>query len=286
MIPHPTNDPEGLAGLKRFEFPSPGSQAVIGTAVMIHGQGDHASRYEEVLIPLRERGITCLASDLPGHGESPGRRGEVPGLAAVDAIVASDLDRARSLCPDGPVGLVGHSVGGLLALRELLIRPDAYQFAWISSPLIRPENARHPIIVFLLRLLGKVLPGMRLSTGVSAAMCRLPDEQGEEPVGNPLSHHQITLGWGCELIEIARRVRREFPTGAPPLPLLFTQGSADPVCPAPLLRTLLQETKHPELRYEEFEGLLHEPFAGPGKEMVATAVGAWLDEVLAHGDLR
>ena len=93
---------------------------LTGAAVMIHGQGDHAARYEEILTPFRERGITCFATDLPGHGGSTGRRGEIPGLPTVDAIVARDLERARTLCPDGPIGLLAHSVGGLLALRELL----------------------------------------------------------------------------------------------------------------------------------------------------------------------
>ena len=281
MTPRPPIEPDKIPGIKRFVFPPPGSQATTGTAIMIHGQGDHAARYEEILRPFRERGITCFATDLPGHGYSAGRRGEIPGLAAVDAIVASEFERARALCPDGPVGLLGHSVGGLLALRELIRYPEHYSFAWISSPLIWPERTRHPIYVALLRILGKVAPGLSLSTGVTAAMCRnLSDEQDTEHIDASLFHRRISLGWACDLIEVAQEVRRDLPTRIPSLPILVTQGSADPVCPAPLLRSLLEEAKHPGLRHVEFEGLLHEPFADPRAEEVFTVIGAWLDEEL------
>lgn len=276
-----TKDPIDIPGLKHFVFPPPDSRPTIGAAIMIHGQGDHASRYEEILTPFRERGITCFATDLPGHGKSSGRRGEVPGLAAVDAIVTSDLKRARALCPDGPIGLLAHSVGGLLALRELLERPERYQFAWISSPLIWPERTRHPIIVALLRVLGKLLPGLSLSTGVTTAMCRhLSDEQDEEHIDTSLFHRRISLGWACELIELAQRIRREFPGRVPSLPVLITQGSADPVCPAPLLRSFLAQADAPNLSHVEFDGLLHEPFADPRREELATAISTWLEKVL------
>ena len=280
MNTSPQPSPDDLPGLKRFVFPATTGDTPRGTAVLIHGQGDFASRYEAVLIPFRNRGITCFATDFPGHGESEGRRGAVPGFPSVDAIVQSDLARAEALCPGQQPILIGHSVGGLLAMRELLVRPNSYRAAWISSPLIWPEKTRHPILVAILRFLGLLAPGFQLSTGVTESMCRqISVEQQVTKVDFSLFHSRITLGWARDLIDAAQFVRSDFPGSRPDFPILFTQGSADPVCPASLLRAFLDTVTHPGLQYEEFEGILHEPFADQKSPEVFARVGTWLDQL-------
>ena len=116
-------------------------------AVMIcyHGQGDHAERYHHILKSYAQRGIMCVMTELPGHGYSPGKRGHCGDEKLLDAVIQNTLHfyvGGKNL----PYGLMGHSMGGLLALRHLVlagkgILPEP-SFAWISSPLIRPSNGR------------------------------------------------------------------------------------------------------------------------------------------------
>ena len=82
------------------------------------------------------------------------------------------------------------------------------------------------------------------------------------------------------LVTIARQVRREFPKDHPAIPLLITQGDADPVCPVGHLREFLATVEHPNLRYEEFKDVLHEPFADDHSEDVLGTVGDWLDSAV------
>jgi alpha-beta hydrolase superfamily lysophospholipase len=276
----PTNAQTSASGLKTFTFQPSG--AVRGTAILIHGHGDYSSRYESILEPFLEQGICCVSTDLPGHGESPGKRGFIEGLHAIDDLVQESHSRARAICPDGPLGLIGHSVGGLLALRELLHQRDRYQFAWVSSPLLRPDSTRHPFVVAILRILGPLFPNIALNTGVSSGDCRhFENPEEEQTWDDGLFHRQINLGWGLALLHAAEEIAHGFSESAPELPILFTQGTADPVCDAKFLRAFLSANQFSQATHLEFKDQLHEPFADSAQEEVRSAIERWLERSLS-----
>ncbi len=87
------------------------------TLVLIHGFGDHLMTWRAVFDQLAT-GRQVLAFDLPGFGAS-----EKPaGRYTLDAMA----DRVRSLLRhiQGPVVLVGHSMGGEIALATAIAEPD------------------------------------------------------------------------------------------------------------------------------------------------------------------
>ena len=88
--------------------------------VLVHGFTGHRADFAEHLPALGELGWT-LAPDLPGHGESTntGREEDYRFDRLVEVLVALlDAVGARS------VDLLGHSMGGMLALRLALARPE------------------------------------------------------------------------------------------------------------------------------------------------------------------
>src|SRR4051794_39270056 len=92
---------------------TPAGPPVAGLA-LVHGINEHSGRYEHVGDGLAARGIDVLAFDLPGHGRSGGRRGHVDRFDDL-------LDEAEDLIADRralgvPVVLLGHSLGGLIAV--------------------------------------------------------------------------------------------------------------------------------------------------------------------------
>jgi pimeloyl-ACP methyl ester carboxylesterase len=87
--------------------------------VLVHGLGGAASNWVE-LAPLLARRRRLLVPDLPGHsGSAP--LPAAPTLSAFADCVAEVAEREAML----PAPLVGHSMGGLVALRLALRRPDA-----------------------------------------------------------------------------------------------------------------------------------------------------------------
>ena len=69
---------------------------------------------------LRDRAVVTL--DLTGHGESP----PLPKHPDVAVVARDVLDTARALDLGRPWTLVGHSLGGRVALRAALLEPAAF----------------------------------------------------------------------------------------------------------------------------------------------------------------
>lgn len=88
--------------------------------VFLHGLGMNARTWDRCARRLCDR-FAVVAVDLPGHGESPCP--EDPAAFTRDAALA-DLDEVLATL-DGPPILVGHSLGGYLALAHAATRPGA-----------------------------------------------------------------------------------------------------------------------------------------------------------------
>ncbi len=114
----------------------PGSAVPV---VLLHATGETAQDWDVVaafLAPTR----AVYAVDLPGHGSSDWTgRYSIEGMARA---VASLLER---LAVDGPVDLVGHSLGGLVACRAAAAAPERVRRLVLEDVgLLRPRVAAPP----------------------------------------------------------------------------------------------------------------------------------------------
>ncbi|WP_435894462.1 alpha/beta fold hydrolase [Oceaniferula spumae] len=264
---------------------------VRAAAMFYHGQGDYAERYPDVLEPFTRRGIRCTVTDMPGHGRSPGKRGDCGDERFLDALITETMATMGNL----PYGVMGHSMGGLLATRHLVLAGKGLlpepAFSWISSPLLRPGNGRSAAFRTWVGWLAYLIPRLTISTGVTPEMCRLNNEEDEEKAlaeqpCNPLWHRRASIRWGLFLLKTSEMIEEEIGNASETTNLLFTQGSDDPVCPVKFAREMYQRFPNKEKRYCEIEGMLHEPFAGVGRERLFSALENWLDDlepILAAG---
>ena len=88
----------------------PYAEAVTAQIVFVHGIRTSATMWRAQLAYLESRGRRATAVDLPGHGS---RMDE--DFSLHEALHTVDL-AVRAGAEDGPVLLVGHSMGGLLSL--------------------------------------------------------------------------------------------------------------------------------------------------------------------------
>lgn len=262
---------------------------VRAAAMFYHGQGDYGERYGDILGDFTRRGVRCFVTELPGHGLSPGRRGHCGDTALLDAVVADSLKAMNGL----PYGVMGHSMGGLLATRHLVLaglgRLPVPVFCWLSSPLMVPSKRRSAFVRFLIRWLSPIMPSLTVSTGVVPVMCRVKSEDNEggvpeaslSPPKHRLWHNRVSMGWGACLLDYERLVASSLESIPKEVPLLFTQGELDPICPAETAREYFSRLPNEAKDYHEFPEMLHEPFRGEGSERLFAVLEEWLDGEMA-----
>lgn len=94
----------------------------IATLVWSHGNGGNIAGRGEVLLALRDRGLSVLAYDYRGYGRSEGRPSEAgcyrDARAAYDDTRARGADPASLLC-------FGESLGGAVSIHLACERPCA-----------------------------------------------------------------------------------------------------------------------------------------------------------------
>ncbi|WP_280954631.1 alpha/beta fold hydrolase [Phyllobacterium sophorae] len=85
------------------------------TLVLVHGFGDDMSAFSGLLTTGVADQFRLLLVDLPGFGSRPARDG-VLSIAKHGRFLAELIIRA---CPGSSVGLVGHSVGSMIAVEAI-----------------------------------------------------------------------------------------------------------------------------------------------------------------------
>lgn len=137
--------------------------------VLVHGLFEHSRRYQELGEYLADVGWSTFAMDLRGHGASEGRRGH----ARRFEVLLQDLDRFRreveGLVPPGiPLFLVGHSLGGLIALRYLEEYHSPVAAAVLVSPWLGTAVPVPQWQTVLARILTRVLPALPFPSPIDA----------------------------------------------------------------------------------------------------------------------
>lgn len=254
-----------------------------GSFFLLHGQGDYSERYQELAQFFLQEGIALIACDLPGHGLSPGKRGHIPSWEIARQVTEEGLAEGRAAAPGCPVGLGGHSMGGLLVLfllGELEKGPD---FSWISSPLLKPEAGQPNWKPLLLRPLSHLLPKLTIATGVSSDLCRAPSEKEERPEHLSQFHSRLSLHWGRILLELSEVVRTQPERIPPKLPLLLTQGLSDQICPSQYCEEFVARLPGDGVQLNLYPDARHEPFADECKGQLFSDFQTWLEKIVPAG---
>ncbi len=99
-------------------------------ALLIHGWSSSSYALDPLLGALTQR-FTCVAVDLPGYGKSPPlpERTTIPAYAELLATLLEEIS-------DGPVVLIGHSMGGMISLTMALRHPALIERMVLLNPTI------------------------------------------------------------------------------------------------------------------------------------------------------
>ena len=119
--------------MRAIEARAPGAGPPL---VMLHGVGSRASDLGPLLHRLRRDAPHVVAPDLPGHGRSE-RPPDGMDTGTLQEAVFTLLD---AVVPAGAV-VFGNSLGGLVAVRYALHRPERVRALVLASPAGAPMDA-------------------------------------------------------------------------------------------------------------------------------------------------
>jgi lysophospholipase len=264
----------GVGGRRIFRrtwLPEAPPRAVIALA---HGFGEHSGRYEHVAAKLVDAGYAVYAVDHRGHGRSEGPRAVIDGFEKI----VSDLDQmvvvAAGEHPGKQVFLLGHSMGGAIALRYTLEHQDRLAGLLLSGPLAAMDGAPAPAVMVakLISLVAPKLPIAKLDANLVSRDPEIVRRYNEDPL---VYHGGVPAK---TVAEMAGQVN-SWPAsvGAITIPTLLMYGTADGLCPPRGAEMLKQKLGASDLTVIPYEGLYHEILNEPEQERVMDDMLKWLD---------
>ena len=258
-----------------------------GKLLIVHGLGEHAGRYRDLEVRWAKQGLVVEAWDLPGHGLSPGRRGDASSFDGWLEVVRRWIEGAVA----GPALFVwGHSLGGNLVLNTLLLGAVAgLRGAIVTAPMLRTN---HPIR-FWKRMAAPVLA--RLWPTFTVASEIDPEDLSSLPESmaafraDPLIHNRVSARLGHGMMERGERalaMAETWPEKTGGLPLLAIHGNADRLTSPEATRQFIAEARsgwtdasHPAyLSFVELAGIKHEPQWDQGAAEVLDRMRDWMRE--------
>ncbi len=247
------------------------------TLLLIHGLGEHSGRYRPLAEVLAAAGISVFTFDLRGHGRSQGPRGDVSAFPRYleDVLIMEEVLDGEGP-GEGPRFLLGHSLGGLIALQRLKTLGEGYSAAVLSAPWLRV--AQPPWLRALGRGFGWLFPRVAVRAGFGPQRLTRDPEMAEAWRQDPLIHTRVTGGLFWEAERVQRALLKD--GLRPDIPLLFLVPDADPVVDSATTLGFARGIVGGETRIEILRGRRHEPFNDLGREEVFGIVTQWLTAVL------
>jgi alpha-beta hydrolase superfamily lysophospholipase len=246
-----------------------------GGLVLSHGLGEHAGCYRHVAETLGPAlGIDVLAFDYRGHGRSPGRRGRVRFYDDLTLDLRGALAWYEQQHPGLPQFVLGHSNGGLVALRTILAGGVELAGLILSNPALRlamPVPTLKRWAGFVLR---RVAPGVTLNSALPVEMLTRDLEHLEERLNDPLRHSRISAPLYFGMVEGGSLVL----AGAAGIrtPVLLVLGGADPVIDPQTSREFFDRLGSPDKTLRVYPEMLHEPLNELDSDLVLGDLAAWL----------
>src|SRR3954465_3121844 len=120
MATHEEGRFKGEAGLEIYWQAWLPEGAPRATVVLAHGASEHGGRYAWTGEQLAARGYALYAIDHRGHGRSEGARAVIDRLRNAGEDVHTLVEKARARNPDRPLVLLGHSMGGCVAIADTI----------------------------------------------------------------------------------------------------------------------------------------------------------------------
>jgi len=246
--------------------------------VISHGFGEHVLRYEHVAKHLTENGYIVYGLDYRGHGASGGNQANIQHISHYQPDLEMLINLAKSENPDFDCFLLGHSMGGAVALGYSFEHQENLKGLLLSAPYLKNAAPVSPLLVSVAKIIAKIAPNLATQAVDSKAISRNPDEvkaYEDDPLvysgkvkaamGNAL------LGIGPELLARAAQLT---------LPTLIMHGDADAIADCEGSKDLFASISCTDKELKLYPESYHEILNDYDQNQVMADMTAWLNQHL------
>lgn len=268
-------------------------------ALVVHGLGEHAGRYETVAAAFNAAGIDVFGYDHRGFGGSSGYRAYVDRWAQLHDDLADRVVATRAERPGLPLVMYAHSLGGLVAAGYVLPGRDAGTSGGRYGSQRADGRALPDLLVLsapaldaaqpawrkrLAGILSTLTPRLRLANGLAEDGLSHDPAVRARADADPLCQATTTVRLGAQAFAEQDRLAALLPgLSAMPLPTYVLHGEADPI--VPVAATAILEGRGNVTR-RVWPGLRHECHHEPERAEVLGEVVSWIRSQVPAGAVR
>ncbi|NLF51794.1 MAG: alpha/beta hydrolase [Leptolinea sp.] len=198
----------------------------IAWILLVHGLGEHSSRYQHVGDFFTRQGLALTGFDLLGHGKTEGQRGHAESYDEYCHQVDHLLSKIQETQPGVPLFLYGHSMGGLISLYHIRTnKPENIKGVICTSPGLATGFPVPAWKMTLGNLLYKLAPRFSMNNGLPVEGLTHDKSVISAYKADPLNHPHISARMGMDLIRNGQEISKT--ASDFPLPLLLMVGEDD-----------------------------------------------------------
>ncbi|RJO64375.1 MAG: alpha/beta hydrolase [Myxococcales bacterium] len=271
---------QGSGGLRLFTHRHE-ADAPKGAVAILHGYCEHSLRYGHVIEKLCGAGLSCYLLDHRGHGKSEGQRAAVLRFEEYLEDLDLFLQDVRGFYPAGPLFLLGHSMGGLIAVNYVLTRKPALAGVVLSSPYLGLKAAVPAWKEALGKFMSRVWPSLSLKSELDPHLLSHDERVVQEYIADPTVSKIANARWFTE-----STAAQEFcldQASRWTLPALIMHGGDDRIADPQKTRRFAELIGGGESKFAMLDGLYHEIFNEHGREKPIQLALDWLGGRLTEG---
>ena len=279
-LPEATGTFEGSDGVDIF-YRHYQAEPERARLVIAHGLGEHSGRYGNIIERVLPMGISVWAADHRGHGQSGGKRGHVLNFMQYLTDLRLMIEQAgKDLTGDGKCLLMGHSMGGLIAIYFAQRFPKLLNGIVASSPalgMIIDVPAAKKILGSLMSFLW---PSLTMGNELDAGRISHDPEVVRAYENDPLVHDRVSSRFFTELLAAMETVNRQ--ASSLRVPILMQVAGDDHLVNARISERFFANLAVTDKTLHVYEGLYHEVYneLEEQREKVLSDLADWLLERL------
>ena len=246
----------------------------IAAIALVHGLGEHSSRYNHVAEFFNKSNMGFVGFDLRGHGRSEGKRGHIPSDESIWQDIKLLLKKTRAKYKGTPIFLYGHSMGGEFVLAYSIKKQPKISGVIATSPGICPKDPVSFPKYLMAKIFNIIYPSIQMNNDLDRTGLSHDKEIVNKYNNDPLVHGLISARLGLSIIENGKWILKN--GSKLNLPLLLMVGEKERLVNIQAIKDLSK--KVPNVDFKIWPGLYHELHNEPQKEEVLNYMLKWINK--------